>query len=301
MALHTVTRRCGHVEDVQIYGPEKGRPAKARAEEQRDCWSCTRAVQDDRARAAADRLDLPPLEDGTDKQIGYATTVRGRAVDRLGPLASLQHLRAALDQLTSARKWLDNKDYAVEYVVEAAGPCEADPAHHEEYTRHLLDLDTDFRLDDPAWRPGRGTSRPAPVLLTGPAAKAMRLWAAVSSQRALNRGRPVLPSLDRATAMLPRVPPLHALMRPEIVPAVVHRWLAGHEATPAGAAVRAAWEDALTRDPVDEHRLGHAEWLFAPSLIGYNTPVERVVFDTDTRTMCSHGVSYADPCEGCGP
>ena len=86
MAIHEVTRSCGHIEAVQIRGPHSARAAQARHAGRSACEECRRAGRTQVAAwVAADYPDLPALRGGTDRQREWATTIRADALAGLEP------------------------------------------------------------------------------------------------------------------------------------------------------------------------------------------------------------------------
>lgn len=129
MSWYEITRSCGHIESIQIYGTnvhgERERKAAQLAEN--PCGDCRRAGRDQAASAQAADLGLPELT-GSDRQIAWAMTIRATALTGLDTwraqiaerLANHPEEQERADQLlttletvvaghTDARWWIDNR------------------------------------------------------------------------------------------------------------------------------------------------------------------------------------------------
>jgi hypothetical protein len=139
MAQHEITRSCGHVETVQIYG--KGgingwrHDWVATREITRPCRACRQAETTSvraadsaaYAEAAAD-AGLPALT-GTDRQGAWAETLRGDTLNLLADFTAelrahgraypdqqwgiervIAHIGVAIAEKTAAAWWIDNQD-----------------------------------------------------------------------------------------------------------------------------------------------------------------------------------------------
>lgn len=117
MALYTITRTCGHVEEIQIYGTNVHGERERRADREatRQCRSCYEAQQAKRDAEAS--ADWPALT-GTDRQIAWATTIRAKLLGeleaevrrgRLGEQAWPIWRDAALRH-TAAAWWIDHRN-----------------------------------------------------------------------------------------------------------------------------------------------------------------------------------------------
>lgn len=106
MSKHTITRSCGHNEEVQIFGPYKNREWKLSHEAGRMCYACWQAkVAAEREQASAQAAQAAqsagmPILIGTLKQIAWAESIRAELA------AQIAETRA---QLASA-KWKDEGD-----------------------------------------------------------------------------------------------------------------------------------------------------------------------------------------------
>ena len=133
MARYDITRSCGHIETVNISGPQKARPARAEYEATRTCRACYLVERDAAAQTAAAASGLPDLA-GSPKQVVWALSLRQEAVAALDQgIASWRGMvaaqasdaqrtlaTAALDALiarratlaadTSAHAWIDADD-----------------------------------------------------------------------------------------------------------------------------------------------------------------------------------------------
>lgn len=77
MAKYSITHTCGHTETVALFGPEKDRSRRIATLESRDCPACYKASQNETGAAVQAENDLPALV-GTEKQIAYAASLRGK-------------------------------------------------------------------------------------------------------------------------------------------------------------------------------------------------------------------------------
>ena len=126
MAKYTVTHRCGHNHEYQLFGPNSERDRKLDWLQDQQCPTCRKITDEKRraevnAKAAADNLAMGcvPLT-GTEAQVGYAEAIRnevlavfarlldGRAGQVL-PIAQFVETttRWLMDQ-TSAAWWIEN-------------------------------------------------------------------------------------------------------------------------------------------------------------------------------------------------
>lgn len=133
MAKYTVTHRCGHDEDVQLFGALDARYARRDQMAAQDCAACRGA----KGAAAAQAAGLPALT-GSAKQIAWAESIRVAEITRMtdsltvqveaaakavesGDAAKIEMaqlgltiLRAVQDEMiqqqTSASWWIDNRD-----------------------------------------------------------------------------------------------------------------------------------------------------------------------------------------------
>ena len=115
MARYTITYKCGHTEEVQLYGKESERQRKIDWDKTNDCPKC-RAME---AKEAAKTAGLPELT-GSDKQITWASEIRNTALEVLDKampmfkpemLETFTGLRSQwLNKETSASYWIDNRE-----------------------------------------------------------------------------------------------------------------------------------------------------------------------------------------------
>ncbi len=136
MAKYDVTHSCGHAAEHQLYGKLAQREYRMERLAEETCPDC-QAAERDRAnqQAARDNADagLPSLT-GSDKQIKWAESIRQDILadtatlrDRIVSGApddaerdrALSALRSVTDQ-TSAAWWIDNRDYRLLTLVQAA-------------------------------------------------------------------------------------------------------------------------------------------------------------------------------------
>lgn len=111
MAKFTIRHSCGHVEEVQLYGKESERPARARRMADEPCRECRRERERERAAEQAAALGLPGLE-GSERQVAWALVIRMEAYGTLRDLADISTAeriaeeRGATDeQLAEIARW----------------------------------------------------------------------------------------------------------------------------------------------------------------------------------------------------
>lgn len=131
MAWHYITYSCGHNGRVQIYGPNRGRPALAQKEADRDCENCRAeakakayAAATEAAKEDAEAASLPALT-GTARQVDWAMVIRAEQLRKIKDMALL--LGATDDQVTrmislhaataSARWWIDQRHRSITALV----------------------------------------------------------------------------------------------------------------------------------------------------------------------------------------
>lgn len=92
MAKHYITHNCGHTETHQLTGPLRDRDRQEQRLAEEPCTDCRNAQwREERERenavamAAAEAEGLPALE-GTEKQVGWAESIRRSALDHLDSL-----------------------------------------------------------------------------------------------------------------------------------------------------------------------------------------------------------------------
>lgn len=118
MAKYTITYKCGHTEEIQLYGPLKERNSRIAYYASIDCPAC-RAKK---ASEEAEKAGLPALK-GSDKQVAWACDIRGeftkiakdirsRCAGHDDQPAVKELLNKVSDILAndSARYWIDNRD-----------------------------------------------------------------------------------------------------------------------------------------------------------------------------------------------
>lgn len=122
MAKYNIRYKCGHKEEVQLFGPNVERDRRIKWLESQECDNCRRAKAESEAIASAKARGLPDLE-GSGKQVTWATTIRERAykaLDCLAPFASassnsqakqlVDAWKSKMDAQTQAKWWIDNRD-----------------------------------------------------------------------------------------------------------------------------------------------------------------------------------------------
>ena len=129
MAHRTITRACGHLDSVTLWGKQEAREERAEYEAGRLCRSCwlakretEKAEEQKAALQAAREQGLRPL-DGTDKQVAWAETLRHQVLSEEAALRERAQaspraqeavnlledtLRILRDEGT-ARFWIDNR------------------------------------------------------------------------------------------------------------------------------------------------------------------------------------------------
>ena len=130
MAKYEVTYKCGHIETVQLYGPEKDRQHKLDWMRTCVCKDCYRRQQTERAAEKAAEMGLPELS-GSEKQVAWAVTIRQKALENLSVLRAemvlanqTQDLLDAFDSIVAgiktqaeARWWIDRRDYGAPTLI----------------------------------------------------------------------------------------------------------------------------------------------------------------------------------------
>ena len=124
MAQYTMTYRCGHEEQTQLYGPTKGRERKIDWAKEALCPGCycTQETKQRTAALASSGLALATFE-GSSKQIEWATDIRARKLLELQRLlAKVQAgdkgiwdaLLTRLAGERSAKFWIDHRDVSAQ-------------------------------------------------------------------------------------------------------------------------------------------------------------------------------------------
>ncbi len=113
MAKYTITYKCGHTAEVQLYGKYEERERKIKWYATINCPDCEAKEQ----REIAEKAGLPTLT-GSEKQIAWATKIRNNALETLNG-----HIEAYVAPhnkhiITDARdKWIV-KETASSYWIE---------------------------------------------------------------------------------------------------------------------------------------------------------------------------------------
>ena len=118
MAKYTITYKCGHTEEMQLFGKMNDRDRKIAWYATQDCPECKAAA----ARAAAKERGLVELE-GTAKQIVWAEQIRAKFLELSEQIKKqletkaedhrVLELFAVLDDAKNNSKasfWIDNRD-----------------------------------------------------------------------------------------------------------------------------------------------------------------------------------------------
>lgn len=125
MAKYQITRACGCVETLQLYGPHVTRERKIEYFETQNCWECEKKALTSAAKASC--ADMPALE-GTEKQIAWAETLRAsrkKEIDMFRARLYSGHPRAtealaALDAVmapTEAKYWIETRHDSTETLI----------------------------------------------------------------------------------------------------------------------------------------------------------------------------------------
>ncbi len=135
MAKYDVTRSCGHVEVVELFGPDRERRWRLEnVEGQKICSECHQAElarQNAEAAQEAEAMGLPALT-GTERQIGWAETLRLDARKRFEkmvaeaskpPVLAIEVMDYLLKTRTKASWWIDHREIATSspLLLEALG------------------------------------------------------------------------------------------------------------------------------------------------------------------------------------
>lgn len=138
MAKYEVTRSCGHVETVDLYGPRKNREWRLEnVEAEKLCEECYKAklaeereLANKQAAEAAQAQGLPKLE-GTEKQVAWAETIRQEVLTAIDDyiledeakdprvIEIVNHIKSK----TSASWWIDRREtnrYRIRKLLESA-------------------------------------------------------------------------------------------------------------------------------------------------------------------------------------
>lgn len=87
MSKYQIERKCGHIEEMQIYGATKDRDRRAEWESGKLCYECYKAEQarkraeESAAASTAAQADGLPALAGSEKQIAWAESIRRALVD----------------------------------------------------------------------------------------------------------------------------------------------------------------------------------------------------------------------------
>lgn len=115
MAKYTVTHTCGHEHEYQLIGKHTERERKIEWLEKQDCPTCRRKAEEEAAKAATEGMELAQLI-GSPKQIAWAESIRGNAIDHMRTYkpdfswSPDNERRALAARIRTARWWIDNRD-----------------------------------------------------------------------------------------------------------------------------------------------------------------------------------------------
>lgn len=121
MAKYYITHSCGHEHEYSLFGRHSERDRKIEWLEGQDCPACRRKAEEEAAKAATEGMELAQLI-GSPKQIAWAETIRGNAIDNMGTRDTTgctpgtckwipdNERRALAARIRTARWWIDNRD-----------------------------------------------------------------------------------------------------------------------------------------------------------------------------------------------
>lgn len=118
MAKYTITHKCGHTEEVQLFGTYAERGKRIALLEKQVCDECWKAKANAESEIAKNARGLTDLT-GSEKQIRWANTIREntyKALDCLAPYAThdrakamVEKWKAKMEAETTAKWWIDNR------------------------------------------------------------------------------------------------------------------------------------------------------------------------------------------------
>lgn len=118
MAKYTITHKCEHIEEVQLFGKMEDRERRIAYLESIECDECRKAKVNAEASAAKEVRGLANLT-GSEKQVAWANTIRENAykcLDMLSQFANNDQAKQMMDGWrskmgaeTSAKWWIDNR------------------------------------------------------------------------------------------------------------------------------------------------------------------------------------------------
>ena len=119
MAKYTITHKCGHVEEVQLFGKIEDRERRIAYLESIECDECRKAKVNAEASAAKEVRGLANLT-GSEKQVAWANTIRENAykcLDMLTQFANndqakqmMDGWKTKMDAQIDAKWWIDNRN-----------------------------------------------------------------------------------------------------------------------------------------------------------------------------------------------
>ena len=113
MAKYTVTYKCGHTAEVQLYGKESEREKKIAWYATINCPDCEAKEQKETAEASG----LPELT-GSEKQIAWATKLRNNALDKLdAQIAIITNVQNKSKMTAFRNQWI-SKENASSYWID---------------------------------------------------------------------------------------------------------------------------------------------------------------------------------------
>ena len=118
MAKYVITHKCGHKQEVYLFGSMKDRENRIKYLESIECDDCRKNAANAASLAAKESRGLADLT-GTEKQIAWANTIREKAykcLDALKPFATndsakkmIDNWSAKMNVTTEAKFWIDNR------------------------------------------------------------------------------------------------------------------------------------------------------------------------------------------------
>lgn len=135
MAKYTITHKCGHTEEVQLFGSNAEREKRIAYLESLDCEDCRRLAANAAANAAKEARCLKELS-GLDKQVAWANTIRENAFKCLDMLQQFATNEQAKDMMASWRQKMGNQTDAKFWIDNRYDlPSDSNPAAAREAVR----------------------------------------------------------------------------------------------------------------------------------------------------------------------
>ena len=118
----TITRKCGHIDEIEVFGKNAIRERKIASAEKCLCEECTRI---NRLNAmSADLLDGWCELEGSEKQVLWAHDIRKEKAAELEKIAARTNMTEQFapymdvirTRMSSAKYWIDNRSAAVQQI-----------------------------------------------------------------------------------------------------------------------------------------------------------------------------------------